>query len=228
MLKTYVGYDGREVRAFDVAMKSAREFGLDPEPLFEDRLRKSGLLTRPVDTRGQMFDLNSGAPQATAFAISRFFVPLLAHSGFALFVDADVVFLQDPTQLLKFVDRRKAVSVVKHGPQPGGGVKMDHQVQTVYSRKNWSSVCLWNCDHPANQRLNLMMLNQWPGRDLHAFCWLADSEIGSLPDEWNWLVGVTPKPESPAIAHFTLGGPFTTGWEGAEHDDLWLKAEKKS
>ncbi len=46
-----------------------------------------------------------------------------------------------------------------------------------YPRKLWSSVMLWNCEHPANRRLNLQMLNQWPGRDLHAFRWLADGPV---------------------------------------------------
>ncbi len=140
------------------------------------------------------------------------------------FTDSDVVFMEDPRRMLLNVDPSVAVSVVKHPPLPGGGVKMDGQPQTAYERKNWSSVCLWNCDHPANRRLNLTTLNQWPGRDLHAFRWLADSEIGALPAEWNWLVGVQPKPLQPKIAHYTLGGPFTTGWAGAEHDEIWLKA----
>ena len=61
----------------------------------------------------------------------------------------------------------------------------------AYSRKNWSSVVLWNWAHPANRRLTLEMVNTLPGRDLHAFCWLDEWEIGELPVEWNYLVGVT-------------------------------------
>ena len=100
-------------------------------------------------------------------------------------------------------------------------MKMDGVVQTSYSRKNWSSVMLFNCDHPANRRLSLWDISNRKGRDLHAFYWLADSEIGDLPAEWNWLVGVQPKPEAPKIAHFTLGGPWFKDWPGAEHDELW-------
>jgi hypothetical protein len=29
---------------------------------------------------------------------------------------------------------------------------MDGQAQTRYARKNWSSVMVFNCDHPANER----------------------------------------------------------------------------
>jgi hypothetical protein len=56
---------------------------------------------------------------------------------------------------------------------------------------------------------------------LHAFYWLADSEIGELPQEWNWLVGVQPKPENPKIAHFTLGGPYFAEYRDCDYSDEW-------
>src|SRR5512146_325215 len=96
-LRVYIGYDGREHEAFVVAEKTARRFGCETIPLYEERLRYAGLLTRPLDTRGQMWDLNSGAPQSTRFATARFWTPLLAHSGPCLFTDSDVVFMRDPT-----------------------------------------------------------------------------------------------------------------------------------
>jgi hypothetical protein len=242
-MRVYIGHDPREQRAFNVARKTAERFGCDVVPLMSDRLQASGILTRPVDRRGQMFDLMSGAAQSTEFAISRFAVPLLGHSGWCLFADADVVFIEDPHELLACADESKAVHVVKHdfggasrwdliGKRESAAVgmmqsdhatKMDGQVQTVYERKLWSSVALWNCDHPANRRLNLAALNQWPGRDLHAFRWLADDEIGDLPGEANWLVEMQPKPERPAIAHYTLGTPDIRPY--TEHASIWLEAE---
>lgn len=107
----------------------------------------------------------------------------------------------------------------------GSGVhtfrKMDKQPQTHYSRKNWSSVVLWNTSHPANKALTLEALNTWPGRDLHAFKWLADDLIGELPPEWNYLVGVSPKMDNPKLVHFTLGTPNLPGYENAEFADEW-------
>lgn len=223
-MRIYIGHEERELDAYRVAEKSAREFCCDVQPLYEHRLRLAGLLTRPVDTRGHWFDLNSSAPQSTSFAIARFAVPILAHSGWCLCADCDVIFLRNPRELSRYMDTTKAVMVVKHELRDfGGPVKMDSQIQTVYPRKLWSSVILWNCDHPANARINLQMLNQWPGRDLHAFKWLADNEIGELPLEWNWLVGLQPKPEAPAIAHYTLGTPNMRGHEHDEHAELWLE-----
>lgn len=224
-MKVFIGYDHREDVAVSVARSSLeRTSGLHADLLRADRLHALGLLTRPTDYRGQDYDLHSNAPASTRFAISRFLVPIICQQGWALFTDCDMVFLRDVRELLSLVDGRHAVYVVKHQHDPVETEKMLGLVQTRYPRKNWSSVMLFNCDHPANQRLSLWDVNHRPGRDLHAFYWLADDEIGELPPEWNWLVGVQPKPEAPAIAHFTLGGPWFPAWPGAEHDDIWWEA----
>lgn len=225
-LRVWIGYDEREKIAYDVAEKSARAWGCHVIPLYEERLRLSGMLTRPTDRRGSMFDLNSNAEQATEFAISRFFVPLLAHSGWCLFADSDVVFVEDPFEMMAYANPDKALHCVKHEPISAEGTKMRGQAQSSYSRKCWSSVILWNCDHPANKRLNLQLLNQWPGRDLHGLKWLADSEIGDLPREANWLVGIQPKPARPLVCHFTLGTPDMPERRTTEHDEIWWKAKE--
>jgi len=102
--------------------------------------------------------------------------------------------------------------------------KMNRQLQTTYSRKNWSSVVLWNCSHPAHRELGLGPLNTWPGRDLHAFKWLKDEEIGELPAEWNYLVDVNPTTSRSwaKLLHFTLGGPWLKDWKGGSWDQVWL------
>lgn len=224
-MKVYIGYDQREAAAYAVAEKTLKKHSPSAvvTPLKADRLAASGLLRRPQDRRGLIYDIPSNAPCSTEFAISRFLVPHLAQTGWALFVDADVVFLADVAELFEQADPDKAVMVVKHNNGHAAGTKMDGQEQLLYPRKNWSSVMLWNCDHPANKRLSLQDVNERPGRDLHAMYWAADSEIGSLPAEWNVLVNVQEMPESPKILHYTLGGPWLTGWRGADHDELWLR-----
>lgn len=226
MVRVYIGFDHREVAAYHVACKTLNRTSPQAHitPLDADRLAAQGLLRRPVDRRGGLYDLPSNAPASTDFAVSRFLVPHLAQTGWALFADCDVVFLADVAELFALADPSYAVMVVQHPDLPDEGTKMDGAPQTAYRRKNWSSVMLWNCDHPANRRLSLRDVNERPGRDLHAFYWLHDSEIGSLPGEWNWLVGVHPKPDAPKIAHFTLGGPWLPNWKAAEHDDTWLRA----
>jgi lipopolysaccharide biosynthesis glycosyltransferase len=226
-VKVYLGFDAREPEAYAVAAKTLRRTsGLDAESLEIDRLRDVGLLTRIADRRGGIYDLVSNAPASTEFALSRFVVPIICQSPWALFADSDVVFLRDVHEIMQIADPRYAVQVVKHDHRPTSATKMDGQIQQGYARKNWSSVMLFNIRHQANARLTLRDVNERRGLWLHQFGWLADDEIGELPREWNWLVGAQPKPRDLAIAHFTNGGPFTTGWQGAEHDELWLEAAK--
>jgi len=174
---------------------------------------------------------------STEFAISRFLTPYLAKGltthisarqrGWALFVDADVMFVGDPWKL--FEDARShpefAVMCVKHNFNPPAGTKMDGQVQTQYARKNWSSVMLFNLDHPANDALTPELVNTLPGRDLHRFCWLDDKEIGELDPSWNFLVGHhSAETVRPNIIHFTDGVPSMDGYEKSDFASAWREA----
>lgn len=238
--QVYIGWDPREGPAFRSAWHSLLNRCVFPptiHALVLKRLELRGLLRRPTRRiHGQLWDDISEAPMSTEFAISRFLTPILAQRGLALYIDCDVVFLADVQQLFNFAkdDPSKAVWVVKHGrftlpAMPNyPETKMDGQQQTLYARKNWSSVMLFNCDHPKNLGLNLELINNRPGRDLHRFCWLDDHEIGTLPPEWNWLVGVQPKPYNVKLAHFTLGGPWLPNWKAQPYDDIWLDASKDS
>jgi hypothetical protein len=114
---------------------------------------------------------------------------------------------------------------VQHDYQPKETTKMDGQLQTVYPRKNWSSMVLWNCGHPKNKILTTDFLNEQTPKFLHRFSWLEDSEIGSLPHHYNWLVGWYKEPEDgkPKILHYTEGGPWFDGYRECEYADIWKK-----
>lgn len=217
-----MGWDPNEVLAYDVADFSIKRRTAENVQVLPLRLNKlSSILTRPIEKKdGRLWCPISQAPMATEFAISRFCVPFLTK-GWALFVDSDIVCLDDIVKLFEFRDDRYAVMVVKHNHETGSSEKMGGQVQTYYSRKNWSSVILWNCDHESNKNLTIEKLNTLPGRDLHAFCWLKDEEIGELRPEWNFLVGVETLACKPKIAHYTLGGPWITGWQPKDSDQVW-------
>jgi hypothetical protein len=213
------------------------------EPVVLQELIKSGEYTRPIKFIGKnhrLHDVISEAPMSTQFAISRFFVPYLvkksviehrkeydppAKYGWAMFVDCDIMCRHNLTELFNLVERHpeKAVFCVKHNHhvEIDNSYKKDAQVQTRYARKNWSSVMLFNVDHPSNDKLNLKLLNLRPGRDLHAFCWLKDKEIGELPLEWNWLVNVSEPCDDPAIVHFTEGGPWLHRYRDVPFADEW-------
>jgi len=100
-VRIYIGYDPAEHEAYRVAVKTLADHSdIEPEPLNADRLQAAGLLYRPVDKRGQMYDLPSNAPCSTEFAASRFLVPIICQMGWALFVDCDVVFMANPRSSL--------------------------------------------------------------------------------------------------------------------------------
>lgn len=231
-LRVYVGYDSREDDAYRVCEDSLRRTATAPVVVTPIRLQKAerlGLIDRPWRIcRGSIWDVPSEAPQSTEFAISRFLVPILAQSGWALFVDCDVVFCRDVYELFALRDPRFALQCVKHGELTDTAPKMDGQPQTVYSRKNWSSVMLFNCDHEAHNALTLEVLRTKPGRDLHRFFWLQDEEIGALPPDWNWLVNVEGVPANPGIAHFTLGVPSMDGHAEDDYAEIWWRACRRA
>lgn len=225
-MRVFIGADPAEERAAAVAAKSLRQVsGIEAEFLYAGKMRAQGLFTRVEDARGQRYDFASQAPCSTEFSNLRFLTPLLAQTGWALFVDCDVVFLRDPREMLADVLPGKAVYVVRHDYTPSTQFKMVNQKQTTYPLKNSSSVCLFDASHPAHLRLNLHAVNQMPGRWLHAFSWLHGDEIGYLDPAWNWLVDETPRPANVGISHLTLGGPYLPGWKGGSFDAEWLAAE---
>jgi lipopolysaccharide biosynthesis glycosyltransferase len=227
----YIGFDPREAAAFAVARESIRNFDrhLRVEGVVLSRLRAAGLYIRPTEVRlGKLWDVISDAHMSTEFAISRFFVPELMrrrdHHGWALFMDCDVLVRANINQLRPYLDDSKAVCCVKHEYIPTNDIKMDGQIQSAYPRKNWSSVMAINVDHPANDALNLRMVNSLPGRDLHAFWWITDDKIGELPPEWNYIPGHTKLPEDtyPRLVHYTDGGPWLPQFRNVEYAEEWL------
>lgn len=230
MRSIYIGFDPREASAFAVARETAARHTLRHVPvrgIILDEMRTKGLYSRPTSRKaGRLFDDISEAPMSTEFAISRFLTPILAREGLALFMDADMLIRDSLVPLFEHAKAHPefAVFCVKHNHQPPDGVKMDDQIQTRYARKNWSSVMLFNCDHPANRKLDVDLINEVPGRDLHRFCWLKDEEIGALPETYNYLVGHTKTDEPPVIVHFTDGIPTMVGYENCEFADEWRVA----
>lgn len=223
----WIGWDPLEVDANLVAQASLTRRSSLPVALHRidcRPLQELGFYTRPTAIRPESgyWDHVSGAPMTTGHAIARFFIPYLMHyRGWSLFVDGDVLFRSDVAALFAWADPTKALQVVQHPPMTVDPLKKGGQLQTAYARKNWSSVILWNCEHPAHRQLTLGVLNTWPGRDLHAFSWLRDEDIGELPLGFNWLVGVSAPEPDPAIVHYTLGVPTVVGHEADPYADEW-------
>jgi hypothetical protein len=214
--RVYIGWDKREPEAYDVAESSLRRNATIPvavEPIKLDDLIKRGLYTRDVDPLA-----------STEFTYSRFLTPALAgFEGWALFCDSDFLWLGDVAGLLEYTKTPKAVYCVQHNYTPKETTKMDGAVQTAYPRKNWSSLMLFNCEHPAVRTLTPELVNRESGAYLHRMQWVKDEDIGALPTEWNWLEGWNEKPKvgTPKAVHYTRGGPWFEQWQKVDYADLW-------
>jgi hypothetical protein len=222
----YIGFDRREPEATEVARRSLEATSSIPveiEALREDVLRARGLYDRPFRTEGrQRFDLRDGKPFSTDFSFTRFLVPVLQDfQGWTLFCDGDFMFRRDLKELMALADESKAVLVVQHVYKPPEKLKMDGQLQERYARKNWSSLILWNCGHPANGALTAHEVNHQPGSYLHGFRWLEDDQIGAVPEEWNWLEGWSSPEIEPSAVHMTRGVPTMAGYEDIPYADEW-------
>ena len=216
MKKVFIGWDTREDIAYQVAEHSilSRSKDVDIVPLVQKDLRKVGLYTRPDDPLS-----------STEFTFSRFLIPaIMNYKGWALFIDCDIIFLKNVQELFDLADDRYAVMCAKHDYEAKEGIKMDGKQQTVYPRKNWSSVFLINCGHPSNQKLTPDLVNTETGKYLHRFSWLDDSEIGEFSHEWNWLVGVYNEPANgkPKAIHYTEGGPWFKNYRNCEYNKEWI------
>ena len=163
------------------------------------------------------------------FIYSRFLTPFLnEYSGWAIFADGDMVCNHDITELWNLKDPSKAVQVVKHEYKTKKTVKYLGNKNEDYPRKNWSSLVLWNCEHPANKILTPEFIQDKPGSFLHRFSWLDDSQIGELPIEWNWLAIEYPNNPAAKIIHYTLGTLCFKEYSTTSQADIWQQAYKKT
>ena len=214
----YIGWDSRESIAAEVCKYSILKHATIPVDvvfLKQDELKMRGWYSRDVDKLA-----------STEFTFTRFLIPELNQfTGTAIFMDCDMLVLDDIGTLLQQVRKSKAVTCVHHDYTPEEGIKMDGQVQTVYPRKNWSSMVVWNCGHKANKHVTKELVNNplTTGKYLHRFSWLLDKDIGSVGAEWNWLVGwyKESKTNKPSIIHYTEGGPSFEDYQDCEYSDIW-------
>jgi|TARA_R110000822_G_scaffold1244_8_gene5589 hypothetical protein len=222
----YIGYDPKEHTYYKVLVDSIKANTKDTYnivPIIQHNVRKIGMYWRSyaINEDGVRVDSFDGKPFSTEFSFTRFLVPFLNQgSGYALFMDSDMYVRSDISEVFdRYASSRTAVSVVTHNYKPTDTVKMDGQVQQNYSRKNWSSFVLWNCDHPANDRLTVADVSTKTGGWLHGFDWLESDEIGSISPEWNWLDGHSPEEVEAKNVHFTTGGPMFPTWKAKRDID---------
>jgi hypothetical protein len=212
MIRVLIGFDPRETVAFSVLAHSIQARASQPvaiAPLALSQL--GGVLTRARDPL-----------QSTDFSFSRFLTPYLSgFSGWSIFMDCDMLVLDDIAKLYALRDDRFAVMVVKHAHSPRERVKFLDQPQSKYEKKNWSSVMLFNNARCA--ALTPEYVNSASGLVLHQFKWLEDEAlIGELPHRWNHLVGYDAPATGMSLVHYTLGGPYFEEYRNCEYAREWF------
>jgi len=208
-LRIFLGYDEREVMGFHVCVKSL------------------------IDTCSVPFSITpiSSAQRdgTNAFTYARFFVPEMCnYEGTAIFADgSDMLFLDDVSKISYSAKENEcAVSVVKRNyitraTRKYIGTEMEANNED-YPRKNWSSLMVWDCGHPANKTLTRHSVGLGSG-NVHRFNWLHDTLVGDLPSRWNVLVGEDGEDEpNPALLHYTLGIPAFRAYRAGDHAKRWL------
>ncbi len=221
VIKVFVGYDPVESVAWHTMVHSIFTRSSRPVAVVPLNIRNlTTIYTRPRDPK-----------QSNEFSFTRFLVPYLCnYQGHAIFFDCDMMLRTDINEMLDVIDKQpgKAVYVVKHDYEPKDKVKYLNTIQYKYPRKNWSSVVLWNCEHPANRVVTAEFVNNASPLDLHRFTWLDDADIGELDVRWNWLVGEYDKPPTDVKnVHWTVGGPYFEEYKHADFAEEWF-AERDS
>jgi hypothetical protein len=183
-MRIFIGMDKRQPVAYNVLRYSIERRASKPVtimPLIYEWM--------PVKRRG-----------LTEFSYTRYLVPYLCnYEGEALFMDADMLVLDDIHKLADLVDKSHAVSVVKNP-----------------IRFEWPSLMHFNNAKCARLTPEVVEL----GKPM-TFDWA--NSIGDLPKEWNHLVGYDePNPDAKLI-HFTRGIPCFPETVGCEFSDAWNK-----
>jgi len=214
VIPVYIGYDPVESGAFYTCADSIQRNSSQPVAIIPVNKRQLPL-TRPWDLK-----------QSNEFAFTRFLTPWLAgYEGHAIFMDCDFLFFEDISYLWDLRDSKYAVQVCKHkGDTFKAGRKYLGTEQTVYNKKCWSSLMIFNCEHPDTRKLTPEYVNEAHGLHLHQFQWTKEKNIGSIPLEWNWLVGHYGLGRDICALHYTEGGPYFKDYRDTDFAEDWWDA----
>jgi len=218
-LNIFIGYDSREKIAFHVLSQSIIENSTIPVTITPINLKNiKNFYNRPKAKK-----------HSTEFSISRFLTPYLSnYKGYSLYLDCDFIVLEDVAKLVKLVSRNKKKSLwcVKHKDYiPKDKIKFLREKQIPYAKKNWSSFMIFN--NAKCKILTPRLVKKATGLYLHQFKWTKDKLIGSLPKNWNILVGEQKIPRKINALHYTLGGPYFKKHSRCQGSKYWFKYKKQ-
>ena len=197
MIQIFAGYDPAEAAGYHTFCHSVLSRASEPVSITPIARNTFAWWKRQGENDG-----------ATEFSFARFLIPYLnGYRGHAIFMDgADMLCLGDVAELWAMRSHRHAVQCVQHAPYEVLPTKMWNQANRQYPKKNWSSVMILNCEYHHAHKLTLETVATAPGSYLHQFDWTTEDRIGTLPPEWNVLVGHH-ETAGAKLLHFTNGLP---------------------
>ena len=213
----FIGYDSSQDAAAHACRRSivAQDTTVHVEYIKRSDLLENGLYWR-----------QDHEYESTEFAFTRFLTPYLkGYYGYALFCDSDFIWRCSPRELLERVDPLDAVTVVKHNISPDQlkQEKMNGKKQVWYPKKNWSSMMLFNCNHPKTRSLTPEVVSESPASYLHGLEWTWDASVGEVDKTYNYLVGYYNDRIDPKVLHYTDGTPLHAGYENCEFAEEFMK-----
>ena len=217
MIKVFIGYDSNETVAYHVLSHTILKYSSQPvsiTPIVKNHLTN-------------IYNRERTDIESTDFSFTRFLVPYLCgYQGWAIFIDCDMLFTTDISELWNLRDDAYSLMCVKHEYLPSDDKKFLGSIQTKYEKKNWSSVMLFN--NSECQALTPEVVASQTGLYLHQFKWLAsEALIGSISPEWNFLVGESKSESLPKLIHYTLGGPYFASYQDCQFSDNWQSEYKE-
>ena len=185
MLRVFIGFDHRQPVSYNVLQqsiftRSSKPVSITPLVITQMPLKRVGL---------------------TPFTFSRFMVPWLCdYKGWALFLDIDMLLLDDISKLFDCADDKYAVMVSKNE-----------------KRFEWASAMLFNC-----AKCEILTPAYIETADnLHGIAWAKEEEIGAFPPEWNHLVGYDEPRDDAKLVHYTQGVPCFQETIESEYAKEW-------
>lgn len=184
-LQIFIGYDHRQPVSFQVLVqsiisKSSKPVSITPIIITQLPYKRTGL---------------------TPFTFSRFLTPWLCDfQGWALFIDIDIILMDDIAKLFELADDRYVVQVSKN--------------RITYE---WASVMLFNCEK------NRILTPEYceTANGLHTISWCNPDEVGDIPNEWNHLVGYDKPRKDAKLVHYTQGVPCFNETIDSEWSEEW-------
>ena len=214
-LRIFVGHDSKYMQATKTCMQSIYNHYPEADITYLNKAQLKEL---------KIYGREDVEGESTEFSFTRFYCPMIMHyEGVSIFCDNDFLWKTDIREVIIYLGD-KAMAVVKHEDYNVLEDKMGGKKNKSYPKKNWSSLMVFN-NEKMKKLLTKEYLDNASPAQLHEFHYLNENNIGSIPKEYNCLVGHYDCDNAKAL-HYTNGGPWLEGYEDCHKSEEWWKVYK--